>query len=234
VSHKYGVELPSNITEARALDDKNGNTLWTDAVNREMENLKVAVYILPEGSKPPPGYTPSSGHLVFDVRMTLERKARWVKDGHKTPTPEWSTFAGVVSRETVRIALTYAALNSLPVFAADIQNAYLQAPTSEKHYIICGPEFGLENVGKLAIIVRALYGGKSAGADYWRHVRSAMEEMDFHSCSADPDLWYRPATKSDGTQYYQYVLLYTDDILCIMEEPEHFLHEEFSKRFVLK
>ena len=234
VSHKYGVELPSNITEARALDDKNGNTLWTDAVNREMENLKVAVDILPEGSKPPPGYTPSSGHLVFDVRMTLERKARWVKDGHKTPTPEWSTFAGVVSRETVRIALTYAALNSLPVFAADIQNAYLQAPTSEKHYIICGPEFGLENVGKLAIIVRALYGGKSAGADYWRHVRSAMEEMDFHSCKADPELWYRPATKSDGTEYYQYVLLYTDDILCIMEEPEHFLREEFSKRFVLK
>ena len=104
----------------------------------------------------------------------------------------------------------------------------------KKHYIICGPEFGLENVGKLAIIVRALYGGKSAGADYWRHVRSAMEEMDCHSCKADPELWYRPATKSDGTEYYQYVLLYTDDILCIMEEPEHFLREEFGKRFVLK
>ena len=27
----------------------------------------------------------------------------------------------------------------------------------------------------------ALYGGKSSGADYWRHFRSAMEEIRFHS-----------------------------------------------------
>ena len=57
--------------------------------------------------------------------MTLEWKALWVKDGHKTPIPEWSTFSGVVSRESVRIAFTYAELNGLPVCAADIQNAYL-------------------------------------------------------------------------------------------------------------
>ena len=44
--------------------------------------------------------------------------------------------------------------------AADVQNAYLQDPSSEKNYIICGPEFGLENVGKIARIKRALYGGK--------------------------------------------------------------------------
>ena len=72
VSHKYGVELPSNMAEAKALDDKNGNTLWTNAINREMENLIVAVDILHEGSKHPPGYTPSSCHLFFDVRITLE------------------------------------------------------------------------------------------------------------------------------------------------------------------
>ena len=80
--------------------------------------------------------------------MTLERKARWVKDGHKNTIPEWSTFAGVVSRESLRIAFTYSALNCLPVCAADIQNSYLQAPTSEKHYVICGPEFSLETLGK--------------------------------------------------------------------------------------
>ena len=234
VTHKYGVELPTTVKQAQALDEKNGNTFWTDAINKEMENLKVAFDILDEGSKPPPGYKAASGHLVFDVRMTLERKARWVKDGHKTPEPEWSTFAGVVSRESVRIALTYSALNDLPVCAADIQNAYLQAPSSEKHYVICGPEFGLENIGKYAIIVRALYGGKSAGADYWRHVRLAMEEMGFQSCKADPDVWLRPSVKANGVEYYQYVLLYTDDILAIMEEPERFLREELGKRFTLK
>jgi hypothetical protein len=129
----------------------------------------------------------------------------------------------VVSRESVRIALLGAALNGLPVCAWDIQNAYLQAPSSEKHFVICGPEFGLDNIGKVAIIVRALYGGKSAGADYWRHVQQAMMSMKFTTCSVDPDVWMRPGTKADGTTYWQYVLLYTDDILAIMEEPEKFI-----------
>ena len=36
------------------------------------------------------------------------------------------------------IALTYAALNGINVFAAEISNAYIQAPLSQKDYIICG------------------------------------------------------------------------------------------------
>ena len=47
-----------------------------------------------------------------------------------------STYAGVVSRESVRIALTYAALNGVDVVAANIRNAYLQATSSQKDYII--------------------------------------------------------------------------------------------------
>ena len=44
---------------------------------------------------------------------------------------------------------------------ADIRNAYLQSPTSQMHYIICGPEFDMENVGKVAIMHRVVYGGKA-------------------------------------------------------------------------
>ena len=234
ITHKYGIELPRNVAHAYRIDALNNNTFWRDAIEKEMKNLKVAFDILPDGTNPPPGYSKSSGHLVFDVRMTFERKARWVKDGHKTPDPSWCTYAGVVSRESVRIALTYAALNGLNICAGDIQNAYLQAPATEKHFIICGPEFGLENVGKRAIIVRALYGGKSAGADYWRHVRKAMDEMGFKSCKADPDLWMRPGTKDNGTKYWSYVLLYVDDILAIMEDPELFIRDELGKRFTVK
>ena len=72
-------------------------------------------------------------NIIFDVKMDFTWKARWVLDGHKTETPDISTYAGVVSKESVRIALTYAALNGIDVMAADIQNAYLQAPSSQKH-----------------------------------------------------------------------------------------------------
>ena len=84
--------------------------------------------------------------------MDFTRKARWVKDGHKTPNSTTTRFSGVVSRDSIRIALTHAAILSLPVKRADIHNAYLQAPSLETHFIICEPEFGIENEGLVALI----------------------------------------------------------------------------------
>jgi hypothetical protein len=67
-------------------------------------------------------------------------------------TPPTNTYASVVSRESVCIALTLAALNDLEVMTADIKNAYLTAPVLEKIWCVLGPEFGA-NAGKCAIIV---------------------------------------------------------------------------------
>ena len=233
-THKYGVEIPTSVKHAQRLDLSNGNTLWQDAIKKEMYNVSVAFEILGDGEKAPPGWAKSSGHIIFDVKMDFTRKARWVKDGHLTQNPDWSTYAGFVTRDSVRIALTYAALNDIDIVAADIKNAYLQAPASEKHYIICGTEFGLEHVGKVALIRRALYGGKSAGKDFWEHLRSCMDFLGFTSCKADPDVWMRPATKADGSEYWEYVLLYCDDTLVISEKGESVLREEIGKYFELK
>jgi len=233
-THKFGIEVPTSIEHARELDKKNGNRYWQDAIAKEMYNISVAFEILEEHEHLPVGYKKSSGHWVFDVKMDFTRKARWVKDGHKHPDPETSSYAGVVSRESIRILLTYAALNGLDVMAADIRNAYLQAPTSDKHYIICGEEFGLENVGKRAKIVRALYGGKSSGRDFWVHLRECMEHLGFKSSHADPDVWMRPTLRPDGSPGWEYVLLYTDDALVISDNPRKVLEAEIGKYFELK
>ena len=147
MTHKYAVKIPRDVEHAHEIDARNGNTLWRDALKKDMYNVGVAFEILDEGVHVPHGWKQVTGHLVWDVKMDFTRKARWVLDGHKTPDLIGSTYAGVVSRESVHIALTYAALNELDVFAADIRNAYLQAPSSQKEYIICGPEFGVENIG---------------------------------------------------------------------------------------
>ena len=123
--------------------------------------------------------------------MGFTRKAWWVKDGHKTPDSTTSSFAGVVSRESIRIGLTYDALLGLPVIGGDIQNANLQAPSLEKNFIVCGPEFGTENVGRVALICQALNGGKVAGRDFWHHLRECMGQLGFTSSRADPDVWFR-------------------------------------------
>ena len=108
-----------------------------DAIYLEMNTI-LPDFDLPKNNKAPPGYAKSSGHIVFDIKNDFTRKARWVKDGHLTKGPVDSNYAGVVSWEIVQIAFTYAALNGLNVCAGDIKSAYLQAPSSKKHYIIFG------------------------------------------------------------------------------------------------
>jgi hypothetical protein len=169
-SHKYGIEVPSSVRHSIEIDRKNKDTLWQNALAKEMGNVCVAFEILGPNAKAPPGWHKASGHIIFDLKMDFTRKACWVKDGHKTPNSTTSSFAGVVLRDSIRIALTHAALLHLPVIGADIRNAYLQAPSSEKHFIVCGPEFGIENEGRVALIWRALYGGKVAGRDFWHHL----------------------------------------------------------------
>ena len=233
-THKYGIEIPTSYADALRIDNDNQNTFWQDAIKLEMHNVGVAFEILDENRKAPPGWSPVTAHIIFDVKMDFTRKARFVLDGHKTADPIGSSYAGVVSRDSVRIAFTYAALNDLDVFAADIRNAYLQAPSSRKDYIICGNEFGLENVGKVALIHRALYGGKTAGRDFRNHLRSCMRHLEFEHCLADPDVWMRPAKKSDGSTYYEYILLYTDDVLIVSDNAESVLRTGIGRYFDLK
>ena len=232
-THKYGVEIPRDVKHAHGIDARNGNTLWRDALKKEMYNVGVAFEILDEGVHAPHGWKQVTRHLVWDVKMDFTRKARRVVDGHKTPDLIGSTYAGVVSRESVHIALTYAALNDLDVFTADIRNAYLQAPSSQKDYIICGPEFGVKNIGQTALIHCALYGGKAAGRDFRNHLHSCMEFLNFKSCLADPDVWMRPAIKSDGNTYYKYILIYVDDALVVSENAESILQNELGRYFHL-
>ena len=96
-THKFGIRVPSNLREAKEIDEENGNTLWQDALAKEMFEVGVAFKILDDDEKMPVGYTLSSGHIIWDIKMDFTRKARWVKDGHRTPDLDDSKYAGVVS-----------------------------------------------------------------------------------------------------------------------------------------
>lgn len=62
--------------------------------------------------------------------------------GNKTETPALLSYANVMSQDTMRIALTLAALNILGIKSCDIKNAYLMAPNREHIWACLGPEWG--------------------------------------------------------------------------------------------
>jgi len=218
-THKFGIELPKSVKHALEIDARTGTDFWRKAIEKEMRNVMMA-FEFRDDNIVPIGYKLIECHMIFDVKMCLTRKARLVAGGHMTDPPKESTYSSVVSRDSVRIAFTIAALNGLDILSADVQNAYLNAPTEERLYIIAGMEFGAADCGRPVLIVRALYGLRSSGARWRDHMANTLREGGFTSCRADPDVWMRKQTKPNGDKYWEYVLVYVDDILVISHDPQ--------------
>ena len=166
-THKYGVKLPKNAADALRIDAETGTDFWAKAINKEMGKAKVSYEEVEtctpdqarHGQAPElTGFQEIKCHLIFDVKMDFTRKARFVAGGHMTDTPVGLCYSSVVSRESVRIAFTIAALNDLDIMACDIGNAYLNAPCREKIWFEAGIECGQSMKGKVMKLVRALYG----------------------------------------------------------------------------
>ena len=199
-----------------------------------MEAVHVAFKVMNEGEEPPPGYQYMECHLMFDIKLDgFQCKAQHVAGGHMNQTPVVLTYRSVVSRDSVCIAQTIAALNDLQVKASDVQNAFLTAPCEDQIWTMLSPEFGAE-AGKKAFLVHTLYGLKLAGGSFGCHLADCMRTLGYSSCKAEPDLWYKPITcPDDGFEYYAYVLLYIDDCLAIHHDAESILYE-LDKYFQMK
>ena len=236
---KFGLELPKTVKRALEIDEETKTTHWRDAMKKEIGVIHPAIRILAEGERPPPGYKQIPCHIVLDIKMDFTRKVRFVAGGHVTEPPSSQTYASVVSRESVRIALLIAAYYELDLLAGDIQGAYLNAPCKEKVYFRLGQEFGPQFAPggevRFAIVEKALYGLKTS-AFAWREAlaHTLKDDMGFSSCFADSDVWMRAATRpTDGFQYYEYILVYTDDILIISHRPKE-LMSRLDQHYLVK
>ena len=216
--YKYGYEVPRHYNHAQQIDLANGNTKWESATHLEMNQLDDYNTFINHGSnKPPDGYKKIKVHLIFDIKHDGRNKARCVADGHLTDIPVDSVYSRVVSLRGLRMMLFLAKLNKLDIWATDIGNAYLEATTCEKVYIVAGPEFG-EKAGSILIIYKALYGLRSSGMQWHDKFADDLRDMGFFPCKAEPDIWMR---ESDGL--WEYIAVYMDDLAFVLRDPEAFV-----------
>ncbi len=115
-------------------------------------------------------------------------RVSWLADGHLTEVLLDSIYSGVVSLCGLCLLVFLAELNDLDVWATDIGNAYLEAKTQEKVFIIAGPEFGVLE-GHTLIIFKALYGLRTSRLCWHKHFANCLRDMGFNPCKAKPDIW---------------------------------------------
>ena len=233
--YKFGFQVPRNHAQAMELDALNGNDRWQQAIGVELGQIDDYNTFTDKGKalfdkagkvvNAPAGYKKIRVHFVFDVKHDGRHKARLVADGHLTEVTTESTYSSVVSLRGLRLVSFLSELNDLEVWGADVGNAYLEAETREKLYIVAGPEFG-ERQGHILVIHKALYGCKLSGKMWNEKFAETLREEGFTPTKAEESIWMRPT--SDGKKY-EYIAVYVDDLLMAMENPAAFVEVLRSK-----
>ena len=222
----FGFLIPRNYTEALEFDNANNNSKWYDATNAELDSIhSYQVFQKHEKAQydkqkkvinAPPGYQKIRAHLIFAVKYDGRHKARLVADGHLTPEPAESIYSGVVSLRNLKLVIFLGKLNNLELWGADIGNAYLEAPTEEKLYIVAGPEFE-DWEGYILTFSKALYGLKSSGKRWAETLYDILKGMNFIPSRADQCIWLK---KNNKLNLYESIAVYVDDLFIAVQDPK--------------
>ena len=211
---KYGVLVPRTHAQAIELDLKNGNTKWQDAEATEMRQLLEYETFIDKGKDgiPPSGYKKIRCHMIYDVKHDGRHKARLVAGGHLTDPNTDSVYSSVVSLRGIRLVTFLSELNNLELWGTDVGNAYLEARTKERVYIVGGSEFG-ELEGHILVIHKALYGLRSSGLCWHQRFADVLRAIGFKQCKSETDIWMRL-----NGDTYEYIAVYVDDLLIAAKD----------------
>ena len=138
-------------------------------------------------------------------------------------TPIDSIYSSVVSIKGSKTTIFIAELNGMQVWTMDVGNAYLEAYTDEKIYIVAGDKFG-SRAGHTLVILKALYGLKSSGKRWCEKCLAILRDMGFSPSLAEDDIWMR-----SQQDHYEYIARYVDDMSIASHDPESIINELESK-----
>ena len=217
--YKFGVEIPRNLKHALELDKINGNNLWGEATEKEVnEILEHATFIIVDDiTKIPKDYLFIPLQFVYDNKFDERRKGRLVACGNFTDPDVAEIYSGVVGIEKVRILFLIADANGLIIIAADVCNAYLNGYTKEKLYTQI--DYG-KLKGKWLIISKALYGLKTSAARWADAIAEILRQIGFSPSYADTEIWMR-----DKGDHYEYIAVYVDDLIIAAKQPMEIIKE---------
>ena len=122
--------------------------------------------------------------VVFDIEIKDFRlEVRLVAVDHMVTI----TYASIVKRQTVLIALTITVLDCLEVNVTDFE-FFCSSFCGGRYQLFWEPNWTM-NPGRFALSIHALYWLKLVSSTFSSHLAHSMQVLGYESWYADPDLW---------------------------------------------
>ena len=136
---KFGIRSPSNIAEALQMDKEAGNTMWADAIKKEMGNLdRLKVFKYYPSDKDflvVKGWQKAPLRMIFDIRKEDRTyKTRFVVGGHRVDSSDCNTYSSQVDTLSVLLIFLVCQHQNLSLMTADVSNTF---PTSSNQKTYC-------------------------------------------------------------------------------------------------
>ena len=140
----YGVNIPFIVSQVYHLDKLNGNSLWKDDIDKEINSLKKMEWFKFKEPcfEPSDDYQKTTLRFHFEVKKDGRHKGRLVAGGHLVALIDGiSSRSTVVKGISVRFLDLIAHRDNLKRLCGDIGNTFITAQCLENVYAVAGPEF---------------------------------------------------------------------------------------------
>ena len=222
---KFGYNIPNNYREALISDKKNGNTLWSDAISKQLKALErldvLQLYPPKTKFKNKDGWKYAPIHIIFYVKQqALRHNIRLFLSENVVDFTQHTTYSSTTKDVSVILIILIAVKNELGLMAEDIGNALCMALCTENIWSCCGVEFGTR-FGALVVINQYLHGLKTASKSFQKYFGYFLGDLGFTPSRADQEL---QICKNDKYKKYEYIATYVDDVIIATKNPSKYMH----------
>ena len=172
---------------------------------------------------------------VKKVRNDNSLKVRLTVRGFKQTknVNYFNKYSPVVSPSVIREVIATAAAQGLPLWAADVKQAFLQAGISEDIWVDIPKGYDYDpNEGNAFKLMKSVYGSMQASRNWFNKLRDAMLSCGFKQSRKEPCLFFK---RDKNNKIKMLVTTLVDDILATGSE-EHWKEfvEELGKKVELE
>jgi hypothetical protein len=181
---------------------------WYDAIKVEIDTiLKNGTLTVEDVNSVPDNVQVIPSRFVFKKKRDGQSKARLVAGGHKQIELQISSSSPTTSISTILLLLHIAQSKKYQVITFDFDAAYLNSDLKSPIWMNLPPGWPNRH-GKVAKVVKSLYGLKEA-SNYWYTLLSkTLGELGLTQSSSDPCLFF-------NLDRQIFLAIYVDDVLAV-------------------